>query len=59
MRTQPNMHKFLIGLFILATPVIAQAQSWNFDVSMDGKAIGNHQFVLSDKENNQQILKVN
>ncbi len=57
MRAQPNMHKFLIGLFILATPVIAKAQSWNFDVSMDGKSIGTHQFVLSDKENNQQILK--
>jgi|LauGreDrversion2_5_1035112.scaffolds.fasta_scaffold01789_2 hypothetical protein len=57
MRTKRNIHKFLIGFFIMATPVIAQAQSWNFDVSMDGKSIGTHQFVLSDKENNQQILK--
>jgi hypothetical protein len=57
MRAHPNMHKLLIGFFIFATPVITQAQSWNFDVSMDGKAIGTHQFVLSDKENNQQILK--
>jgi hypothetical protein len=38
-------------------PMIAEAQSWNFDVSMDGKPIGTHQFVLSEKENNQQILK--
>jgi hypothetical protein len=38
-------------------PMIAEAQSWNFDVSMDGKPIGTHQFVISEKENNQQILK--
>jgi hypothetical protein len=38
-------------------PMIAEAQSWNFDVSMDGKLIGTHQFVLSEKENNLQILK--
>jgi hypothetical protein len=38
-------------------PLIVEAQSWNFDVSMDGKPIGTHQFVLSEKENNQQILK--
>ena len=38
-------------------PMIAEAQSWNFGVSMDGKPIGTHQFVLSEKENNQQILK--
>jgi hypothetical protein len=38
-------------------PLIAEAQSWNFDVSMEGKPIGTHQFVLSEKENNQQILK--
>ena len=37
--------------------MIAEAQSWNFDVSMDGKPIGTHQFVISEKENNQQILK--
>jgi hypothetical protein len=38
-------------------PMIAEAQSWNFDVFMDGKPIGTHQFVISEKENNQQILK--
>ena len=57
MRAHRHMYKILIGFLISATPVIAQAQSWNFDVSMDGKSIGTHQFMLSDKENNQQILK--
>ncbi len=51
------MHKFLINFIVFSMPLIAEAQSWNFDVSMDGKPIGTHQFVLSDKENNQQILK--
>lgn len=51
------MHKFLISFIVFSMPLIAEAQSWNFDVSMDGKPIGTHQFVLSDKENNQQILK--
>ena len=51
------MNKFLISCLIISMPMIAEAQSWNFDVSMDGKPIGTHQFVLSDKENNQQTLK--
>ena len=51
------MNKFLISCLIVSMPIIAEAQSWNFDVSMDGKPIGTHQFVLSEKENNQQILK--
>lgn len=51
------MGKFLIILFVLWIPLIAKAQVWIFDVSMDGKPIGSHQFVLSDKEKNQQILK--
>ena len=51
------MNKFLISCLIVSMPMIAEAQSWNFDVSMDGKPIGTHQFVLSEKENNQQILK--
>ncbi|CEN55674.1 DUF6134 family protein [Candidatus Methylopumilus turicensis] len=51
------MTKLLISCFFLSMPFVAEAQSWNFDVSMDGKPIGTHQFVLSDKENNQQTLK--
>jgi Family of unknown function (DUF6134) len=35
----------------------ANAQTWDFDVSMDGKLIGTHQFMLTDQKNNQQILK--
>jgi hypothetical protein len=51
------MYKLLISLIVFSMPLIVEAQSWNFDVSMDGKPIGTHQFVLSEKENNQQILK--
>lgn len=51
------MYKLLISLVVFSMPLIVEAQSWNFDVSMDGKPIGTHQFVLSEKENNQQILK--
>ena len=51
------MHKFLICFTVYLMPLTADAQSWNFDVSMDGKPIGTHQFVLYDTENNQQILK--
>ena len=57
MRAQRNMHKFLISFTVCLMPVTAAAQNWNFDVSMDGKPIGTHQFVLSDTANNQQILK--
>lgn len=57
MSAQHNMYKFLVSFIVCSMPLIAHAQSWNFDVSMDGKPIGTHQFVLSDKENNQQILK--
>jgi hypothetical protein len=57
MRAQRNMHKLVISFIVFSMPLIAAAQSWNFDVSMDGKPIGTHQFILSDKENNQQILK--
>jgi hypothetical protein len=51
------MYKLLISLIVFSMPLIVEAQTWNFDVSMDGKPIGTHQFVLSEKENNQQILK--
>lgn len=57
MITQHNMHKLIISFIVFSMPLIADAQTWNFDVSMDGKPIGTHEFVLSDKENNQQILK--
>ncbi len=57
MSSQRNMHKLVISFIVFSMPLIAAAQSWNFDVSMDGKPIGTHQFILSDKENNQQILK--
>ena len=41
----------------LFLPCLANSQTWNFDVSMDGKHIGSHQFVLSQRENNRQRLK--
>ena len=57
MNVQRHIHQFLISFFVFFTPLIADAKSWNFDVSMDGKPIGTHQFVLSERENNQQIVK--
>ncbi len=48
--------KYLIFLLLLISS-LANSQTWDFDVSMDGKHIGDHQFVLSNKENNQQLLK--
>jgi hypothetical protein len=51
------MHmKYLIFLLLLISS-LANSQTWDFDVSMDGKHIGDHQFVLTNKENNQQLLK--
>lgn len=41
----------------LLVPSLAYSQTWDFDVSMDGKHIGEHQFVLSNTKNNQQVLK--
>ena len=57
MSSQRNMHKLVISFIVFSMPLIAEAQSWNFDVSMDGKPIGTHQFILSETANNQQILK--
>jgi len=51
------MVKILISFLILSKPLWAEAQSWNFDVSIDGKPIGTHQFILTDNEKNQQVLK--
>ncbi len=48
--------KYLIFLLLLISS-LANSQTWDFDVSMDGKHIGDHQFVLTNKENNQQLLK--
>jgi len=50
------MIKVLISFLLLSTPLWVEAQSWNFDVSMDGKPIGTHQFNLTDSESNQQTL---
>jgi hypothetical protein len=36
---------------------LAQAQTWDFDVSMNGKPIGEHQFILSNLENGDFHLK--
>lgn len=38
-------------------PSWLSAQTWDFDVSMDGKHIGAHQFVLSNQENNKKTLR--
>lgn len=38
-------------------PSWLSAQTWDFNVSMDGKLIGAHQFVLSNKENNKKTLR--
>ena len=43
--------------FILFSSSVLNAQTWNFDVSMDGKYIGAHQFILTNQENNRQVLK--
>jgi hypothetical protein len=45
---------FLLSLLF---PGIAAAQTWQFDVSMDGKAIGTHEFVLDEKADGQLTLK--
>ncbi|CAN1530217.1 hypothetical protein MCEORH2_01407 [Methylophilaceae bacterium] len=44
-------------LLCLLFPGIAAAQVWQFDVSMDGKAIGTHEFVLDEKADGQLALK--
>lgn len=49
------MKWFVLILFLI--PSLANSQTWDFDVSMDGKHIGDHQFSLTNKENNQQVLK--
>ena len=43
--------------FCLLLPGLVAAQAWQFDVSMDGKAIGTHEFVLDEKEDGQLALK--
>lgn len=48
--------KFFIFLILFSSSVL-NAQTWDFDVSMDGKHIGSHQFILNNQENNRQILK--
>lgn len=50
--------KFKTVLFLcLLYPGLAAAQAWQFDVSMDGKAIGTHEFVLDEREDGQFALK--
>lgn len=44
-------------LLCLLLPGIASAQVWQFDVSMDGKAIGTHEFVLDEKADGHLALK--
>ncbi len=46
-----------LGSLCLLTPTLGFSQTWDFDVSMDGKSIGSHQFILSEKDNAQQVLK--
>ena len=48
--------KFFIFLILFSSSVL-KAQTWDFDVSMDGKHIGSHQFILNNQENNRKILK--
>lgn len=49
--------KSLLSFLMFFIASNAQARSWSFDVSMDGKPIGTHQFMLFDQENNQRILR--
>ncbi|MBZ4201262.1 MAG: DUF6134 family protein [Methylotenera sp.] len=50
--------QFISALFLVwLCPCLALAQDWQFDVSMDGKAIGTHAFVLDAKEDGQLALK--
>lgn len=50
--------KRLLFMFLgLQIASLAQAQTWDFDVSMNGKPIGDHQFVLSKLENGDSLLK--
>jgi hypothetical protein len=50
--------QFRSALFLcLVCPSLAMAQAWQFDVSMDGKAIGTHDFVLDEKADGQLALK--
>ena len=51
------MYQFLISILILSIPLMVKAQTWDFAVSMNGKPIGTHQFILTDAENNQKVLK--
>jgi Family of unknown function (DUF6134) len=48
--------RYFLFLGLFSSPCL-NAQTWDFDVSMDGKIIGTHQFSLSKQENNKQILK--
>lgn len=48
--------KFFIFLILFSSSVL-NAQTWDFDVSMDGKHIGSHQFIVNNQENNRKILK--
>ena len=51
------MYQFFISILILFIPLVAKAQTWDFAVSMNGKPIGTHQFILTDAESNQKVLK--
>jgi hypothetical protein len=46
----------IAGLCLLS-PTLGFTKTWDFDVFMDGKQIGTHQFVLSEKENSLKILR--
>jgi hypothetical protein len=41
------MRWFVLILFLI--PSLVNSQTWDFDVSMDGKHIGDHQFSLTVK----------
>jgi hypothetical protein len=43
--------RLTFSVFGLLLTSLACAQTWDFDVSMDGKPIGEHQFVLSNLDN--------
>ena len=47
----------ILFMLCLLFPGITAAQTWQFDVSMDGKAIGTHEFVLDEKADGQLALK--
>ena len=44
-----------VSALLLILPVMGWAKEWNFNVSLDGKPIGEHRFVLDETGNQKQL----